>query len=375
MKVHNNSVTSNLSVGDALYSATPSAAGGVSFCVGSDGYKFNNNWICGNMSTGDAGGVAHAGFINDGTIAHNTIIFNQSQSSTIPTNGGGLGILGAAPDRSFVQNGETVECGSTTDADCPPGLAEGTGRNLVIDSNLIMGNSAESGTGGGVRLQLVNGQDVQAFPTTADRWNDVTVINNIISNNVAGWDGGGVSMQDALRVKFINNTVISNDTTASAGVLFNTLGAPLASVPGPNCHLDPTPDDPNHFTCEALSGSTNQVAGLVTMQNTPNLIASSAGVSCPSEYGYSATSCRQVSLPLLTNNLFWRNRTFHIDVAAVVAGEQQAVVTLLPTLSQTSTGMCAASTNDPGNYWDIGVRGDSARPITRRSSSNRPSRS
>ena len=40
-------------------------------------------------------------------------------------------------------------------------------------------------------------------------------------------------LQDALNVNFINNTVISNDTTASSGVLFNTLGAPQASVPPP----------------------------------------------------------------------------------------------------------------------------------------------
>jgi len=98
VNVHHNDVTNNLSLGDALYSGTPSAAGGVSFCTGADSYKFNYNWVCGNMSGGDAGGVAHAGFSNDGIISHNWIIFNQSQNPTIPTNGGGLAVLGAAPD-------------------------------------------------------------------------------------------------------------------------------------------------------------------------------------------------------------------------------------------------------------------------------------
>ena len=198
---------------------------------------FNNNWVCGNLSTGDAGGVAHSGFSNDGTMSHNWILFNQTQSPTIPTNGGGIGVMGASPDRMIVTPAPTpAECGTMNDLDCPPGLPEGTGRNLLIDANLIIGNSAESGTGGGLRLQMVNGQDVIAFPDRPNRvtsgpqaqrspgWNDVTVSNNIIANNVAGWDGGGVSMQDALQVKFINNTVINNDTTASAGVLFNTLG-------------------------------------------------------------------------------------------------------------------------------------------------------
>ena len=39
----------------------------------------------------------------------------------------------------------------------------------------------------------------------------------------------------SLNVNLINNTIVSNDTTASSGVLFNTLGAPLASASGPTC--------------------------------------------------------------------------------------------------------------------------------------------
>ncbi len=61
--MHHNSVTANASLGDALYSATPSAAGGVSFNTGSDSYMFKHNWVCGNLSSGDGGGVTHAGFI------------------------------------------------------------------------------------------------------------------------------------------------------------------------------------------------------------------------------------------------------------------------------------------------------------------------
>ena len=163
--MHHNTVTANASIGDALYSGTPSAAGGVTFCTGADGYTLNHNWVCGNLSTGDGGGVAHSGFINDGTITNNWILFNQSQSPTIPTNGGGLAVLGASPDRTILTGPNAgQECGGINDQDCPPGLPEGTGRNLVIDANLIMGNSAESGTGGGLRLQMVNGQEVPAFP-------------------------------------------------------------------------------------------------------------------------------------------------------------------------------------------------------------------
>ena len=88
----------NSSYGDELFSATPSAAGGVTFCTGADYYHFNYNWVCGNLSTGDGGGVVHEGFIYNGDISHNWILFNQSNNITIPTNGGGIAVLGAAPD-------------------------------------------------------------------------------------------------------------------------------------------------------------------------------------------------------------------------------------------------------------------------------------
>ena len=372
-KVHHNMVTGNSSVGDSLYSKTNSAAGGVVFCTGADGYVMDHNWVCGNLSSGDAGGVAHSGFINNGTIKNNWIIFNQSQNPTIPTNGGGLGVLGASPDRTLPDG---TECGNTNDLDCPPGLPEGTGRNLLIDGNLLMGNSAESGTGGGLRLQMVNGLDVPAFPLLPLLWNDVTVQNNIIADNVAGWDGGGVSMQDALRVRVINNTIVSNDTTASAGVLFNTLGAPKAAVPPPGCTPQPDPTLPQDPSCiNPVPTSTNQASGLVTMRNTPNMnaaLAPIASVLCPLGYGYGALlngDCRSVSLPLLLNNVLWQNRAFHVEVGPVGSGNQnqQAVATLVPSLNQTTTtGQCVATGTDTGapgsggpvNYWDIGVRGD-----------------
>jgi len=90
----------------------------------------------------------------------------------------------------------------------------------------------------------------------------VTITNNIITNNVAGWDGAGISLQDALDVNIVNNTIMSNDTTASSGVLFNTLGAPLASSQGP-CSVPRSPDG----TCPASwTTSTPQPAGIVSIQ-------------------------------------------------------------------------------------------------------------
>jgi hypothetical protein len=360
VNVHHNMVTSNTSIGDELFSGTPAGAGGVSFCTGADYYKFKFNWICGNQSTGDGGGVAHLGYSWDGEIDHNTIIFNQSVNPTIATNGGGLIVMGAAPDGLTAAG---LECGGTVaDADCPPGLPDGTGPNLRINANLIMGNAAESGSGGGLRLQSVSGIDVSLFPRRPELWNDVHITNNIITNNVAGWDGAGVSMQDALKVEFINNTVMSNDTTASSGVLFNTLGAPLASAPG--------------ATNQATSTTTSapQPAGLVTMQNSSNLSIAlgSAKVNCPVKN----PNCTTVSFPYLANNVFWQNRSFYIGVGGLSNAYQQNEVSLFnsfsgtPAVSQPTgdatanngngtiitggTGACTAG----ASYWDLGIRGD-----------------
>jgi hypothetical protein len=359
VNAHNNSVTQNAAYGDELNSTTPMAAGGASFCPGSDSYKFKNNWVCGNLSTGDGGGFVHYGVSYNGTISNNWFLFNQSNNITIPTHGGAIAITGAAPDGTACEN-------AAVDTDCPPEFSDGTGPGLVIDSNLILGNTAESGSGGAIRLQGVNGTEVARNPLNPGAWYDVTLTNNIIVNNVAGWDGGGVSMQDALKVRFINNTVASNDTTASSGVLFNTLGAPNANTPPPT-NGGGSCDPASNPTCTGnqIVTSTPQSAGLVTMTNTPNMTASlPATIVCPigNSSGLGATlpipngDCRKVSYPALVNNLFWQNRAFNIQVGGLGTGplSQQNLVSLLPQLNQTTTGQCVSG----AQYWDIGVRGD-----------------
>jgi hypothetical protein len=110
VNIHNNNISLNSSTGDELFSGTPAGAGGVSICTGADYYKFNYNWVCGNLSSGDGGGVAHMGFSYNGDIEHNSILFNQSLNPTIPANGGGLLVMGT-PDIA-------PPCGTTTDQDC-----------------------------------------------------------------------------------------------------------------------------------------------------------------------------------------------------------------------------------------------------------------
>jgi hypothetical protein len=283
--VHHNAIINNASLGDALFSGTPSGAGGITISAGADNYLLDHNWISGNLSAGDGAGVQHAGVSFRGKIANNWILFNQSVNPTLPTNGGGITVAGANSDRILPDGSE---CGTTTDVDCPPGIGDGAGPGLVIDANLILGNSAESGSGGGLRLQQINGTEVGTFPVLNGQWYGVTVTNNVIANNVAGWDGGGVSMQDSLKVTFVNNTVVSNDTTASAGVLFKTLGAINSSAPPPGCVPTADPTQPQNPLCLLADAPHNpQPAGFVTMVHTPNLVDSLPGiVVCPPGFNY-----------------------------------------------------------------------------------------
>jgi hypothetical protein len=394
--VHHNQVIDNASIGDALFSGTPAGAGGVTISAGSDNYELDHNWIAGNLTSSDGAGVAHMGVSFNGNIHHNVVLFNEANNPTLPVDGGGIIVMGAQEDRTLASTGQ--ECGGTNDLDCPPGMGDGTGPNLRIDSNLILGNSAAYGSGGGLRLRQTNGTEVAAFPTAPQRWYDISVTNNIIVNNVAGWDGAGVSLQDSFKTSFINNTVASNDTTASAGVLFKTLGAIDAASPPPGCLPTPDPSQPQNPNClQTNAPHIPQPAGLVTMQNTPNMISQiTAGTVCPTGFAYGNANdttasrtngrCVLIGLPKMVNDLFWQNRAFHVEIVDAngnpIAGNsipngtrlrsQQNIVALLPELNQTGTGQCvspAGLKNSDGSplqlYWDVGVRMDEGPQITR----------
>jgi len=235
---------------------------------------------------------------------------------------------------------------------------------------------------------------VAAFLKSPQNWYGITVTNNIIANNVAGWDGAGVSLQDSFKTVFTNNTVASNDTTASAGVLFKTLGAINAASPPPGCLPTPDPSQPQNPNCLLANGPhIPQPAGLVTMQNTPNMMAQLPdGVVCPAGFGYGSGSaeansgptndadgsltngrCVLVSLPQIFNDLFWQNRAFHVEIVdaqgnSIPSGNspptgtglksRQNIVALLPEFTQSYTGQCLPQPAGQELYWDLGVRMD-----------------
>jgi hypothetical protein len=322
--IHHNMITHNATVeanpGTVTASNSSGAGGGLSICSGTDNYLVDYNFICGNYSTADGGGIGHIGVSNNGKIAHNTIIFNQSYQQTAPVNGGGI-----------VVEGEQGAIG---------GLSLGTG-NLTIDSNVIRGNFAQAGHGGGVRLQQVNGADVSANRSNStdegrQPWYAVTITNNMITNNVSGWGGGGISAQDALSVVVANNTIAQNDSVGIVGTMIGT--NPLSQT-------------------NALSNTTGypSPAG-ISVDATSSLLVAEINRNLRGNYSYASLA--------LYNDVVWKNRSFYFAATAATPNSLCPSNTVMdayslkctPLPKETVVGQCV----DGASYWDLGTTDDSS---------------
>jgi large repetitive protein len=253
ISIHNNRISENGGI---------NGGGGVNIYKGADNYVVSNNLICGNFSSRNGGGVAHIGLSNNGTIANNRIILNEAfYGTSIGGESGGILISGLpAP------------------VGAPAGtLAEGSG-SVTINANIIQGNLAGAGNGGGIRTYLVNGQDVQASPNDPTAWYFVNIFNNMIVDNVSGLAGGGIALKDTARVKIINNTIANNASAATALAAFQN-GILLPSAP--------------------------QGAGIFSDVHSQGLIAA-MGTGIGPEFS-------DFSNPVLYNNILWHNSSFYFD--------------------------------------------------------------
>lgn len=285
------------------------AGGGISLYTGTDRYRVDHNFVCGNFADSDGGGIAHQGLSDGGRVTDNRIVFNESFAQGLQVSGGGLLVSGAPP----------LVAGDLTD---------GSG-SVLVDANLILGNMAGAGDGGGVRLQLVNGTDLanaapgsqqpdagglsgrggsgsppgapkplsppsqlpvgdfpgmeaaEAFPG----WHRVVLTNNIVANNIAGLAGGGISLQDAVLTFIAHNTVVNNDSTATAGEAFPPGGFGQQSEPQP--------------------------AGIVSRAHTSALQAVLTADPALEPWA-------DFSDPGLVNNVVWHNRSFTFLADATV---------------------------------------------------------
>jgi hypothetical protein len=290
LNIHNNAVTQNGGLGGA--------GGGISLSAGSDLYTVSENFVCGNFTTGDGGGIGHLGLSNGGRILDNTIVHNQSFNQAVAVSGGGVFIGGEPVIREFLEQ------------DNPDLLSTGSG-DVDVRRNRIEGNQAGAGHGGGIRAQYVNGRDVGVTEDRPD-WYLLRILDNVIVNNVAGASGGGISLHNTVRGVIRRNTIAHNDSTATVGgLVVNNL-------------------------------SDKQPAGISTE---PHSLALATAIAL-----YDGNrSDQEFSTPNMRDNILWENRSFHYEVADV-AGIPTA--RLSPVLSQAAVGECVSG----AAFWDLDAR-------------------
>jgi hypothetical protein len=202
--IHNNQLLENGGI---------DGGGGIALFNGSDNYRIEANWICGNITLLYGGGIDHFGLSANGLIQYNAVLFNEAFDE-----GGGIMIAGELP----AVNG-------------PSALTAGSG-DVTVNRNYIQGNQSND-DGGGIRLLSVNGIDVQDSPADASGWHHVSIFNNMIVNNVSSDQGGGISLGDATSVDITHNTIAQNDSTGTGvdaftggGVVSTPLGAGIVDT-------------------------------------------------------------------------------------------------------------------------------------------------
>jgi hypothetical protein len=284
-------------------------AGGISIYTGSDNYNVSNSLICGGFSANYGGGIDHFGFSPGGLIADNSIVSNES----------------------FDEGGGIMIAGELAPAGAPVGtLTPGSG-SVTVNANLIQGNKAGD-DGGGLRTLMVNGQDVTSNPADQTHWFQINVLNNIIVNNSSADRGGGLSLDDTVRLYAINNTIANNESTSTSSDAFGGPCVP-GTPPGQVCPAEG----------EGIGGlisSIPQVGGIATYALSTGLQAASP-LFGPNSF----------SNPILYNDIIWQNRSFHWD--ATYCNNTGG---LRPDVQ----GLCSGPNGTPGTpeapqYWDMAV--------------------
>ncbi len=175
-------------------------AGAIGIFYGSNDYEVGYNDICGNASAEYGGGVSHYGRSPGGRIHHNRVFFNQAYDEA-----GGIMVAGEIPADNTR-------------------LSAGAGA-VTVDHNEIIANLSND-DGGGLRFLMAAGPS-----------NDMMDVNdNIIANNVATHEGGGIAIDDTPRVQIVNNTIVKNITTATA-MTSDGFPAPAGVSTGANSSL------------------------------------------------------------------------------------------------------------------------------------------
>jgi large repetitive protein len=151
-------------------------AGGIGVFYGSNNYEVAGSVVCSNFSVNYGAGVSHIGLSPGGNIHDNQIYYNESVDS-----GAGVAIESELPVGG--------------------GIGDGTG-TVNLDSNLIQSNYSGDDGGGVFVLDAL---------TAA-----INLRNNMIVDNGSADIGGAAMLDDSSNVRFVNNTVANNVSTASS---------------------------------------------------------------------------------------------------------------------------------------------------------------
>jgi hypothetical protein len=276
--VHNNHIFENGSVG------ATTGGGGIALFNGADNYRITDNYVCGNFTTNRGAGIAHVGLSPNGLIERNKILLNESSFNSL-TGGEGGGII---------LQGEAARTPNAL-------LTPGTG-SVVVNANLIQANMAGNGKGGGIYVSFPNGLDVDANPGNSVNWYGIDIFNNIIANNVAGWMGGGIFLQDAAKARIDHNTIVNNSSTSSGANALLGVAINQPTIP--------------------------QGAGVVSGIHSLGL-ANALAVPDPNVPGITYSN------PELINNIIWHNSSYSYD----------------PTVNPPF----GALVPHPATYWDLQV--------------------
>jgi len=106
--VHHNACLTTRASADALFSGTPSGAGGVTISAGADNYRLDHNWVAGNFEHRRRRRCrATSGLSFNGTIDHKLHpVSTRAPTRRCRPNGGGLGIIGANVTRTLPNGNE-----------------------------------------------------------------------------------------------------------------------------------------------------------------------------------------------------------------------------------------------------------------------------
>jgi parallel beta-helix repeat protein len=194
--------------------------------------RIDNNTITNNHDTsGDkSGGIFVQGLAGSNIVIDgNTVLGN----STTTVEGGGGVIVKSVDSLSLINN--TIQDNVSDEAGGGLFLIDlaGVQSNYVVQDNTIAGNIAD-GSGGGIAVQDANvtirGNLIRDNQTTVDFGGGINVIGNsaaqidgnVIKNNDAGSDGGGIYVYSAsaANIAITNNAIIGNNTAGRGSGIF-----------------------------------------------------------------------------------------------------------------------------------------------------------